>query len=165
MNFLRLLAIVPLLAGCVSRDLFRCGEPRGPRAYFGSTASRAITILRKADRLESSHTGYGGAPSCLVGAYRHVLRRRDAPVLFASLYRDANPVGRIYALAGLYDTDRAAFDRLVVSDITRDESSYLVIDGCVVSGISSTQIRARLQSGELSAWWRGQGDLSPTAAR
>jgi hypothetical protein len=140
-----------LLAGCVTGDVKRCG------AGFGSTDARAVEILKSAGTLESSHTGDGGVASCFVIAYRHLVRQRDAAGLFTKLFEEAAPTGKIYALAGLYETDRAAFDRLVVTAPSWSPGSFDRLSTCVFDRVGQREVIAQLRNGELSAWWRPQG--------
>ena len=145
---------VLLLTSCVSGDLAPCSSGAVVLNRVGSTRGRAIEVLRSADRLESSHTGAAGAPSCSTAAYRNLLRRRDAAVLFRRVFDQGTPVGRVYALAGLYDVDRGAFDVLINAARSSSPPTFERIDGCVGTRVSRDEVFAELTAGTLSAWWR-----------
>ncbi len=142
------------LAGCVSNELAWCTSDRLIINRFGLTRTRAIEVLRSADRLESSHTGAAGAPSCFVTAYRRIISRRDAPETFKILFEQASPIGKIYALAGLYDVDRATFERLINDARLSSPATFERIDGCIGTRVGQSDVFAELSAGQLSAWWR-----------
>ena len=148
-----MLATILLFTGCVSNELAWCSSHR-PVPRFGSNRLVAIEVLAASDRLESSHTGEGGAPSCFVTSYRHILGSRDAARTFESLFEKATPAGKVYALAGLYETDRAAFERLVGAAEASSPPVFERIDTCIVSAAPRQVVFDELRKGKLSAWWR-----------
>lgn len=145
---------VLLLTSCVSSDLAWCSSDAVVLNRLGSTRDRAIEVLRSADRLESSHTGAAGAPSCSTAAYRNLLRRRDAATLFRTVFDQGTPVGKVYALAGLYQVERSSFDALVNTAKSSSPQTFQRIDGCIGTEISRDEVFAELSTGALSAWWR-----------
>lgn len=151
-RWMSIAASLLMLAGCVTGDVRWCADSR-----FGSADAHAFEILRSAGRLESSHVGPGGIPSCTVIAYRHLVSQPQAAATFKALFEQSGPTGRIYALAGLYEVDRAAFEALL--DIAQAESpaTFARIDTCVGTEPSKQEVFALLRSGELSTWWRPRG--------
>ena len=112
----------------------------------------ALEVLRRTDRLESSQLGYSGTTSRLGTAYRELLREQNAAA-FLELFRTGTPAARVYALAGLYDTDRASFSRLIGSAFKKEQPWIFMIEGCVPRAVTTAEARARLESGALSASW------------
>jgi len=120
---------------------------------FGSTLNRAMFVLQQATEIQSSHLGPVSAPSCYAVAYRHVLEQPDAAKRFQALFASATPAGRIYALAGLYDTDRPTFSRLLDAEL-QVPRNYTIVNTCIESNISAAEVRKNLEDGVFSAWWR-----------
>lgn len=142
------------MTGCLSNDIFWCSDRQNLLNRFGSDVSTARTILRNADAIESPSLGPAGVPSCLVTAYRVLLRDKNARRHFEELSRDATIPGQLYALAGLYETDpdtaKATAARLRHLDSTQIE----LRDGCQVSIATPAQIVARFDADDLRAAWR-----------
>jgi hypothetical protein len=151
-RWMTLAASLLVLSGCMTGDIKWCGSSR-----FGSADARAVGILQSAEMLESSHIGAGGAPSCSVIAYRHIVGQPEAAATFKALFENSGPAGRIYALAGLYEVDRAAFERLIAAAQEGSPATFERIDACVVTAPSKQEVFALLQSGQLSTWWRPRG--------
>jgi hypothetical protein len=151
-RWMTLAASLLVLSGCMTGDVKWCGSSR-----FGSADARAIGILQSAERLESSHVGDWGVASCSVVAYRHIIRQPDAAATFKALVEKSGPAGRIYALAGLYEVDRAAFERLIAAAQEGSPATFERVSTCVVTAPSKQEVFALLRSGELSAWWRPRG--------
>jgi hypothetical protein len=150
-----LLLFLLMATGCVSSDLVRCSRSAPPlRNRFGSDRARAIALLSSAERLESSLIGPFGKASCAAVAYRHLVRRRDASAAFEEVFDSAKPAGKIYALAGLYDVDRAAFDRLVAAAEASSPETYEQLNTDVGTEPTRGEVFADLRSGNLSRWWR-----------
>lgn len=154
MRSLTLGCVLLLLTSCVSSDLAWCSSGTDVFSRLGSTRGRAIEVLRSADRLESSHTGAAGAPSCSTAAYRNLLMRPDAAAVFRRVFDQGTPVGRVYALAGLYEVDRGVFDALVNTAKSSSPQTFERIDGCIGTHVSRDEVFAELSAGALSAWWR-----------
>ena len=141
--------VLLLLAGTVNADV---------------PALTDIAILRSADWLESPLIGYSGTPSRFVAAYGHIVAQPDAATTFRTLLWEATPAGKIYALAGLYDVDRAEFEGLVDTIKRLSPPEFTMMDGCLVSGVSREELFAQLSTGKLSARWRPAGWKPPVTS-
>ena len=142
--------------GCVSRDLAWCSAAPPVLKRFGSSHSRAVEVLRSANQMESSHLGPAAVPSCLVAAYRQILGESRAAATFRDLVQQPSPVGKIYALAGLYDTDRVEFARLVGTVEASSPATFERLDTCIGTHPTREEVFAQLRAGDLSAWWRAR---------
>ena len=147
-------ALLILSTGCVTQELAWCSSAPPVLNRVGSSHSRAVEVLKSADRLESSHLGPAGVPSCFVAAYRYVITQPHAADTFRRLVAESRPVGKIYALAGLYDTDPAEFARLVATAEAASPATFERLDTCIGTSPSRDQVFAQLRAGDLSAWWR-----------
>ncbi|MEO0858598.1 MAG: hypothetical protein AAFY55_17270 [Bacteroidota bacterium] len=122
---------------------------RDPRAAFA--------LLLNTRTFASSHVGFAGMPSEQYEAFNTLLRRPDAPEVFRALLRRAYPAGQLYALSGLYLTDRTAFDS-VVGDYEASQDSVSTQMGCVgdltpVAEIVRHPRGIRLAEGQSLAEW------------
>lgn len=107
----------------------------------------------------------GGVESWYVRAYRQILARRGAASDFVDLYQSATPAGKVYALAGLYDTDRRTFERLVQNEFIGESGQLMYLQGCVGGPISAAEVREKLASGYFSRIWRSRSrDVAASSA-
>ncbi|MEP0545997.1 MAG: hypothetical protein ABJF88_03630 [Rhodothermales bacterium] len=90
----------------------------------------AFALLLNTRTFASSHVGIAGSPSEQYEAFNTLLRRADAPEVFSALLRRAYPAGQLYALSGLYLTDRGAF-YIVVGSYETSQDSVSTQMGCV----------------------------------
>jgi len=80
---------------------------------------------------ESTAIGGGGNFSPHVRAFRTILESAEADRAFKRLLREAPPAGQLYALCGLYWTDKAFFDEAVKPYLT-DFREIVAQSGCVL---------------------------------
>ncbi|MEM6326672.1 MAG: hypothetical protein AAF791_06085 [Bacteroidota bacterium] len=90
----------------------------------------AFGLLLNTNEFADSHVGIGSVPSDQYLAFNTLLQREDAPKAFGVLLRRAHPAGQLYALNGLYLTDRARFENEVWQYATSSET-VLTLSGCV----------------------------------
>ena len=90
----------------------------------------AFALLLNTRTFASSHVDFSGSPSEQYEAFNTLLRRADAPEVFSALLRRAYPAGQLYALSGLYLTDRGVFDIVAGSYESSQDSVYTQM-GCV----------------------------------
>jgi hypothetical protein len=102
-----------------------------------SPASSPVLVAFEALRSESvfvgPRVGIAGERSRQSRYFRVLLADRLAPELFVDLWNEAStPAGQLYALAGLYLTNRTAFRRLspILARAHTTVSSFI---GCIVS--------------------------------
>lgn len=111
-------------------------------------------VLRTAEEIQSATVGPAAATSYYVRAYRRILSRPGSARDFADVYRDATPAGKVYAMAGLYDTDRRTFDRLIQTDFINPGATLSYTDGCLVRAMDRDEVREKLMTGHFSRLWR-----------
>ena len=88
-------------------------------------------LLRRTSVFSSTTIGFGAELSREAFAFRRLLARSDADAVFRSLYREARTTGRLYALCGLYWTDRESALRLAAS-WRAGEERVAAYGGCIV---------------------------------
>jgi hypothetical protein len=91
----------------------------------------AYAELYFAKRFEPTTLGIAAIPSRLRWAFCILRNEARADASFKSLLRDASAAGKLYALCGLYYTDRAYFDSVIEHYRTSDESVEAQ-NGCVI---------------------------------
>jgi hypothetical protein len=65
-----------------------------------------------------SGSGDGGRPGPIsdsINAFRRLVKAKDAKEIFSNLLNEANPEGQLYALCGLFFTDKDAFQSALVT--------------------------------------------------
>jgi hypothetical protein len=78
-------------------------------APYAPAPAAALTVREAAAVVQSN-----GCAEWRLDEWRTILRAPDGARWFAAVTRDAlTPAGRVYGLAGLWATDRAAFDSVV----------------------------------------------------
>ena len=128
---LSVLAIV-LLSSCYSwRRYCLHSYEAVPRQELkaSKTVRRAYVVLLDTDTFEGPFVGFGGAPSRLVCAYEKILQSRDAIPVFKQLLAEATLAGQVYALCGLYVTDRNLYEQKVL-DYLKSAEQVSVQYGC-----------------------------------
>lgn len=77
--------------------------------------SLAFELLLKSNSFSYAGTGFHGGRSAEIDGFAKVAGDPDADSLFKDLFERGRPAGQLFALCGLYRTDRPTFDRLVRS--------------------------------------------------
>jgi hypothetical protein len=93
---------------------------KGPVQYTANrkfappyTPEAAFDILLNTVAFKSSFVGISGSPSDQAIAFNLVLDSPNPEKAFRDLYKRANPAGKLYAISGLYFTDRSLFKEKV----------------------------------------------------
>jgi hypothetical protein len=120
---------LPLLA-VIALALLTVPAAAAPPAGLGKAARAAYHRLVRTDVFEDEKVGYGGELSDNVADFRVLFADPKAGDAFAALAGEAGPAGRLYALAGLWHTDRAAFTRLARA-MARSKARVAVRFGCL----------------------------------
>ena len=81
----------------------------------------AMDTLLHTDTFADEQVGYEQAVSRQVEAFRVLLEQPDAAEAFASLLERGGTAGQLYALCGLYVTDRERFDKASPQYIKSDQ--------------------------------------------
>ena len=93
---------------------------------------RAFEILLKTDTFANVGVGYFWRLSTQVEAFRIILGQPDAAEAFHDLLARGRLAGQLYALCGLYLTDRAAFNAEVATYV-QSSQQVKYSSGCVTS--------------------------------
>jgi hypothetical protein len=91
----------------------------------------AFALLLRSEVFTSTAVGDGGQTPIHVFAFRRLLERPDAREVFADLLRRGRPAGQLFALCGLFLTDRDAFDR-EVQPFRSDAREVMFLRGCIM---------------------------------
>jgi hypothetical protein len=110
----------------------------------------AAEILRNTDRFASVAVGAAGITSTQALAWRVVFQSPAADSVFQSLLSDATRPGQLYALAGLFINDHAAY----VQGAVRQRTQGGVVStqfGCIVSQQPVAGILDEMDRGDWSS--------------
>jgi len=120
-----------------------------PHVYLPATPIQlAAATLRFAESFDAAQVGFAGITPPEVLAWRIILQNPHRDSIFTTILSDASRPGQLYALAGLYFTDRAAYYRAARDQRRRggDISSTI---GCIGAQRSVTSIIEEMDKG----WW------------
>jgi hypothetical protein len=147
-SFLALIAVLFFMLFPVDLD---CGlQPRGC----------AIAQLVKAREFWGAEPWEGHLATPVL-AWQELFRHPDAAGAFAKILREGSPAGQLYALAGLYRSDSATFDRAIPQYLaSRDSVSALI--SCAPSREAIAQLTAEIARG---AWTKELTVGHPVAGR
>jgi hypothetical protein len=99
----------------------------------------AVRELVEAERFETGFVGFAGSPSSYINRFNTVLRETEAARLFKYIFDEGSTAGKLYALSGLYLTDREEFNR--AADIMKKSGQTVqVLNGCLISDESVAKI-------------------------
>jgi hypothetical protein len=117
------------------------------------TPAAAFEFLSATSQFESPLLGYAGTPSPAAGAWRTIVAAPDAADTFMDLYESAATVeGRLYALLGLYATDRAAAAVKAADPAWADVEARTQF-GCIVSTFAARSLIVDLGRPEWVTWF------------
>lgn len=92
----------------------------------------AVHALIKAERFDTGYVGFAGTASASIVDLNTVLKERDAAELFKYIFENGSTAGKLYALNGLYLTDRDEFQRS--ADVMKKSGQTVrVLNGCLMS--------------------------------
>ena len=92
----------------------------------------AVRALIKAERFETGYVGFAGTPSSYIENFKTILSEPDAAELFEYVFDEATPAGKLYAVSGLYLTDKDAF-RGAAEKMKKSGATVQVLNGCLMS--------------------------------
>ena len=128
--------------------------PGATSAAPSAETQAAVDGLLKADAFQGAAIGIAGTLSDGVRAFRILARDKEAAAHFDRIAREGTPAGRLYALAGLYVVDPAAYRRLrqgAVSPETKVQTTF----GCIMSQEDAATLLRRIDNGDYSAEFLG----------
>jgi hypothetical protein len=149
----RWMASAALLMACST-----CGALPGPeipqdRIHLPEAGpadpAEAIRRLARATEFRSAAVGVAGTLSDEARAWRVVLASPDADRRFKTLLREPASAAQLYALAGIYVTDRAAF-RESLRGLGSRSASVRTMDGCIGGERSFASIAAEIANGQVT---------------
>ena len=98
------------------------------------SAKGRFELIRKAEIFKDSRVGYSGQTPGEVREFRCILKRPDAEAVFAQLLDESTSSGRLYALCGLFISNRAVFDS-VAARYRRDATEVKAQFGCILTSV------------------------------
>lgn len=132
-------------SGTDKRGMASCAPPT--EISESETPEVAFGMLLNARHYESAFIGFAGTPSRLALAFGRIADHPDASGAFADLADRGTLSGQLYALSGLYQTDRAAMHRLAI-ELGRSGDSLETISGCVIGGTDVANLLPSIVAGE-----------------
>jgi hypothetical protein len=121
---------------------------------IGDDVRAALERLSNADAFEDAMASLAEQLSENVRAFRVLLRIKEPAALFGRMLRTGTTAGRLYGLAGLYLTDRHAFDSSVSHFVAPDASVETLLGG-IQHHARASEILDRIRSGELPLAFAG----------
>jgi len=102
------------------------------RASLAPKARAAFDTLMTAKQFESSAVGDGGSLSGYAAAVRTLIREREAPAAFQTLYERGSAITRLYALAAFWYLRPGEFPGLACEVRQRDGNTTIETQhGCI----------------------------------
>lgn len=127
--------------------------PKGPGPELSVKGRQALARLRHATMFEDSAVGFGGETPRVVYAYWDLLEEPNADAAFKQLLRTGTPSGQLYALCGIYHTDREHLAAAAKPFLNSDDSVF-TFSGCLQSASSIPKMTRDILSG---SWPRSLG--------
>ena len=146
-------------AGCVDSALgppaVTPSRPPMPESGFGLSINGQIAYeaLKAETVFASAAVGPAGVPSRQARHLRTLSAEPGATTALASLWREAEPAGRLYALAGQYLSDPEAY-RANVHVLIGDTTPILTLYGCFGMKTTVGAIAQEIAKGELPTSFR-----------
>ena len=125
------------------------------------TPDQAYEKLLTAGGFSASAVGIVATTPAEVEAFRILLGQPGAKERFKQLLQDASRAGKLYALAGLYLTDRKTFDA-EVGGFEGSGEPVGTMTGCVVFPTTVGAIVEEIRSGKLPRELDGKPTLFPS---
>ena len=122
-----------LIAGCAGGARMSADDSTPP-ATTEVRDSFAFRSLEGAAIFAADKVGFAGMQPRTVDAIRTLVTRPDARAVLIDLFDRATPAGKLYALAGLVEVDRAAFEERARS-MRDDRTPIEGMIGCVVHAV------------------------------
>ncbi|MDR1976995.1 MAG: hypothetical protein LBQ18_08420 [Campylobacteraceae bacterium] len=111
--------------------------------------SKAFLNLSNTSIIEGAYVGEGGEPSKQRADYELLLKAKDPGALFAKLFDEAKTnEAKVYALLGLYESDKKAY-RAALKTLNTDNQSIELIEGCIVGSYTLKWAIQAIENGKL----------------
>jgi hypothetical protein len=105
--------------------------------------------IRTTDVFKDSRVGYAGETPKEVHEFRCILKQPDASKIFSELLSQSRLPGKLYALSGLYLTDRHNFENVVRAH-EKNKSEVTAMFGCIVMSIEFAALLKQIQTEGLA---------------
>lgn len=99
----------------------------------------AVYALMNAERFEIGYVGFAANPSAYIKNFKTILGEQAAAELFEYLFDEATPAGKLYALSGLYLTDKEAYVK-AAGLMKKSGVIVRVLNGCLMSDEAAAKI-------------------------
>ena len=110
------------------------------------TPAQAYDLVKEASAFSMGGVGVTGAISKSEKGYRVILEQPDATAQFTQLLSEGTPAGKLYALLGLKEKDKAAYGEALAT-LEKSKDEVTVTAGCMFQktnvGMAALQIAAR----------------------
>ncbi len=126
------IAIVPLIFSCKNPDWDSTSHNRGYEQSESWTPRDGYEHLCAIKKFAFGGVGYGGVTSYGELAFHAVLKSPKAAEIFRDACVQATDEGKLYALCGLRQTDREAYDHYVATFRT-ETKQVRTQSGCIVT--------------------------------
>lgn len=90
----------------------------------------AIVLIREMSVISGAGTGSPGPILDSIHAFRRLVKTKDAGEIFSNLLKEATPEGQLYALCGLFFTDKDAF-KSALATYENSEQKLSRHEGCI----------------------------------
>jgi hypothetical protein len=112
-------------------------------------AKSRYEAIRTAVIFKDSKVGYGVETPKEVHEFRCILRLPNADTVFTQLLNESTPSGKLYALSGLFISNRPRFESTVVGYL-QDNTEVKTMFGCFVAPTTFTDIVKQIQKEGLA---------------
>lgn len=110
------------------------------------TRQEAIALLNCTEFFTASYVGINAVVPGQVRALNVIMQQSDAKDLLLRLQHEASPEGQLFALCGLYLTDRVTFDQLA-DEYRQRHGTVQTIAGCIVTEERIPKVLEEIASG------------------
>ncbi|MEZ5427408.1 MAG: hypothetical protein R2747_14145 [Pyrinomonadaceae bacterium] len=98
---------------------------------LSADGQKAYRVLLEAERHESRHVGIAGTLSHYVKNFDILLKEKEADAAFKSILKSGTIAGQLYALSGIYKTDRNFFNK-ALENYKNSDRTVTTVRGCLV---------------------------------
>jgi len=136
---MRYLIAAIMLYGCMSETFAADCESYSKSQY---------QAIRNAGMFKNSAVGYGGITPDEVLEFRCILKRHDARAIFDQLLNETTLSGKLYALSGLYITDKTYFEN-IIGKYRLNTTDVMTMYGCVIAPDKFSNVLKEIENGNL----------------
>jgi len=146
-----LAALLLVLAG---GSIFGCADAFIGSVHLSKEGDDAVEVLRTARAFSDAAVGFAGITPETVASFRMLLEEPNADGAFKSLLGTSTKPGKLYALAGLYFTDREYMED-AAAEFLEDGSRVETNFGCIIDSQRVSDLTVDIVNGSYPASFRG----------